>query len=233
MRLYNRKERVVIGRSCLLALLLLLAPAVGGGADLVVVEDWSKHRVGARGIPVGWQGQNWGSPAYDMTIAENSGTSVLHLKSRNEGSTITRDIKGKVELKDTPILAWRWKAVKLPTGGDSRKKQTDDQAAQIYVAWPRFPEALRSRIIGYVWDTTAPAGTIARSEKTGTVTYIVVRSGPADLGRWISEERNLVEDFTRVYGEAPDNPAYISVAIDSNDTTSAAESLVGEIVFKR
>ena len=71
------------------------------------------------------------------------------------------------------------------------------------MVWPRFPEAVRSRIIGYVWDTTEPAGTICKSEKTGTVTYVVVRSGTADLGKWLTERRNVVEDFKKIYGDEP------------------------------
>src|SRR5581483_10766109 len=113
-----------------------------------------------------------------------------------------------------------WMAVALPKGGNSCAKATDDQAVQIYVVWPRFPEALRSRIIGYVWDTTAPAGTTCRSGKTGTGTYVVVRSGEADLGRWLTEQRNVREDYRRIFGEEPDRPAAVSLSIDSNDTHS-------------
>lgn len=216
------------------ALLAASVLTVGAGAaDVFVVEDWSRQPLGQTGIPAGWEGQSWGSPAYEFTVVENQGHRVLHLRSRNEGSTISRDIKGKVNLAETPILEWSWKVVALPKGGDSRRKATDDQAAQVYVVWPRFPEAVRSRIIGYVWDTTAPAGTIAPSEKTGTVTYVVVRSGTADLGRWITERRNVVEDFKRIYGEAPDSPGAVSVAIDSNDTRSYAEAFLGPIRFTR
>ncbi|HBH04113.1 MAG TPA: hypothetical protein DDZ42_19760 [Candidatus Rokubacteria bacterium] len=219
-------------RLATLAAVLGLA-AVAWAADLVVVEDWRQPKLGARGIPAGWQGQSWGSPKYEFTVVDNDGHRVLHLRSQGEGSTISKDIKGKVDLKQTPILEWSWKVVVLPKGGDSRRKATDDQAAQVYVAWPRFPEAVRSRIIGYVWDTTAPVGLVAPSEKTGTVTYIIVRSGTADLGRWVTERRNVVEDFRRIYGEAPEAPGAVSIAIDSNDTTSSAESFMGSIVFRR
>jgi hypothetical protein len=92
---------------------------------------------------------------------------------------------------------------------------------------------VRSRIIGYVWDTTQPVGTICKSEKTGTVTYVVMHSGSADLGKWVTERRNVMEDFTKIYGEAPEDPAAVSVAIDSNDTSSMSESFMGAIVFKR
>jgi Protein of unknown function (DUF3047) len=138
-----------------------------------------------------------------------------------------------VNLNDTPLLEWSWKVTALPKGANSCRKATDDQAAQVFVVWPRFPEAVRSRIIGYVWDTTAPAGTICKSEKTGTVTYVVVRSGTADLGKWFTERRNVAEDFRRIYGEEPDAPAAVSVAIDSNDTSSTSESFIGSILFRR
>lgn len=211
---------------------LLAAAGVAWAANSVVVEDWTRLPVGTRGIPAEWKGQSWGSPAYDFTVIENSGHHVLQLRSKDEGSTISKDIKGKVNLKATPILEWRWRVVTLPKGADSRKKDTDDQAAQVYVSWPRFPEAVRSRIIGYVWDTTAPVGTVVQSQKTSTVTYVVVRSGTADLGQWLAERRDVREDFKKIYGEDPDNPGAVSVSIDSNDTHSSAESYIGAIVFK-
>ena len=142
-------------------------------------------------------------------------------------------VKGKVNLKETPFLEWSWKVTVLPRGGDSCKKATDDQAAQVFVVWPRFPEPVRSRVIGYVWDTTEPVGKICKSEKTGTVTYIVLRSGTAELGKWVTERRNLVEDFKKIYQDDPDEPAAVSLAIDSNDTNSTAESYIGPILFKK
>ncbi len=215
----------------LLALGLLAMAATAWAAE-VVVEDWQRAPLGARGVPPDWTGQNWGSPAYDFTVVERDGRRALHLRSRDDGSTISRDIRGRVDLRATPVLEWTWMAVALPKGGNSCAKATDDQAVQIYVVWPRFPEALRSRIIGYVWDTTAPAGTTCRSGKTGTVTYVVVRSGEADLGRWLTEQRNVREDYRRIFGEEPDRPAAVSLSIDSNDTHSVAEAYVGRIVFR-
>ena len=219
----------------LVVLVFLLALTVTAwAADVVGVEDWKAQTVGAKGIPAGWQGgQTWGLPQYDMTVEENDGHRVFHLKSRDESSTISKDIKGKINLKETPILEWSWKVVVLPKGADSRKKATDDQAAQLYVTWPRFPQAVRSQIIGYVWDTTAPATSFVKSQKTGMVTYVIVRSGTADLGKWITERRNVAEDYRKIFGEAPDSPGAISLAIDSDDTASSAESFFGPIRFRK
>jgi hypothetical protein len=197
-----------------------------------VVEDWSRQPQGRTGIPDGWSGQSWGNPRYDFTVVVEGSDRVLHLRSRGDNSTISKEIK--VDVKEYPLLVWRWKAVVLPAGGDCRRKATDDEAAQIYVSFPRFPTTMRSRIIGYVWDTTAPAGTIVKSESSGLVTYVVVRSGAAELGRWLTETRNVYDDFKRIYGEAPTEPVgAVSVAIDSNDTRSSAESYIGTILFRK
>ena len=105
-------------------------------------------------------------------------------------------------------------------------------AAQLYVVWPRFPALVRSRIIGYVWDATTPAGTIVKSQKTGTVTFVVIRSGSGDVGKWLTERRNVADDFAKIFGEFPDDPGAITISIDSNDTHSMAESFMGPIAFR-
>jgi hypothetical protein len=207
------------------------AVAIAIEPPTLVAEDWSRQPRGRTGIPESWNGQSWGNPQYDLTVVTDGSDRVLHLRSRGDNSTISKKIK--VDVKELPLLVWRWKAVALPVGGDCRRKATDDQAAQIYVAFPRFPTAVRSRIIGYVWDSTVPAGTICKSEKTGTVTYVVIRSGPADLGKWFTERRNVAEDFKKIYGADADGPAAMSIAIDSNDTNSTAESFMGAMLFRR
>jgi hypothetical protein len=218
--------------SILAVLLLAAASVVSAQGSQVLVEDWSKAPVGHKGAPPGWKTQNWGSPKFEFEIVNAEPNRALHLVSNGDSSTIIKDIK--IDCKDYPVLQWRWKVIELPKGADSRKKATDDQAAQVSVTFPRFPSAVRSRIIDYVWDTTAPAGTIVKSEKTGLVTYVVVRSGQTDLGKWITESRNVCEDYKKIYGEEPEEKVEaLSIGIDSDDTRSRAEGYVGEILFRK
>jgi DUF3047 family protein len=218
----------------LVAVALLGLAMVASADRAVVIEDWTANRVSQRGIPSGWTGEGFGRRAdYDFIIEQAGEARVLHLRSNDEHSTIVKDITGKVRLKETPILEWTWKANILPTGGDVRHKNTTDIAAQLYIIWPRFPALLRSRIIGYVWDATTPAATMVKSEKTGTVTFIVLRSGTKDLGTWLTERRNVAEDYRDIFGEFPEDPTAISISIDSNDTHSTAESFMGPIFFRQ
>jgi hypothetical protein len=198
----------------------------------ITAEDWANIEVGTRGVPPGWQKQSWGSPRYDFTVVSDSGQRVLRLRSDDDSSTISKEIK--VDAKEYPVLEWRWKVVTLPPAGDARRKDTDDEAAQLYVTFPRFPTAVRSRTLGYIWDTMAPAGSIFPSQKVGTVTFIVVRSGAADVNKWMAETRNVLEDYKRVYGEAPsESVGAISISINSQNTHARAESYFGEILFRQ
>jgi Protein of unknown function (DUF3047) len=197
-----------------------------------VVEDWSRIEVGTRGVPPGWQKQNWGSPKYDFTVLSENPGRVLRVRSDDDSSTISKELS--VDVKQFPVLQWRWKVVVLPKGGDARRKETDDEAAQLYVTFPRFPSAVRSRIIAYIWDAKAPAGAIFPSQKVGTVTFVVVRSGDADLGRWLTETRNVYDDYKRIYGEEPgETVGAVSISINSQNTHSSAESFFGEILFRK
>jgi len=205
--------------------------ALAVGAEVLVVEDWTQPALGARGIPTGWSQYETigGRPAYDFTVVENDGRRALLLKSHDDHSTIARELH--VDLRATPILEWSWKAVQLPVGADIRRKETSDLTAHIFVIWPRFPAMVRSRLIGYVWDAAAPMQTVEKSRKTGSVHFFVLQSGPGELGRWLTERRNVLEDYRRVFGEDPENPRALALSIDTNDTHSEAEALIGRIAF--
>ena len=228
----GRTSRRSLTSAVAFAVLLAVVSTAGAQGNRIVVEDWSTQPAGKRGIPVGWQGQNWGSPKHDFVVEADSPSRVLHLRSDNDSSTISKEVK--VDIKQYPILEWRWKVVLLPRNGDARRKETDDEAAQLYVTFPRFPSAVRSRVIGYIWDSTAPVGAIFASQKVSTVTFVVVRSGETDLGRWVTETRNVLEDYRRIYGEAPAEQAgVISISINSQNTSARAEAYVGEILFRK
>jgi hypothetical protein len=217
----------------LCGLVLLAGPlsAALSESRRLLVEDWSQQPDGHTGIPYGWQRQFWGSPHYDFIVIVDGPGKVLRLRSRGDNSVISKEIR--VDIRQFPLLVWRWKVTILPLGGDGRRKEADDQAAQVYVTLPRFPTTLRSRIIGYVWDSTAPVGTVVKPETGRLATYVVVRSGSGDLGRWITETRDVLQDYRAIYGEEPSETANVlSVAIDSNDTRSSAESFIAEIFFR-
>ena len=96
------------------------------------------------------------------------------MRSHGDHSTIAKKIQ--IDLNATPWLEWSWKVVALPDRADIRQQATSDAAAHVFVVWPHWPEALRARLIGYLWDASLPVGSIHKSQKTASVTFIVVHS---------------------------------------------------------
>jgi Protein of unknown function (DUF3047) len=200
--------------------------------EIASVENWARHEVGAHGIPAGWRAYETigGHPRYDFTIVEDDGHRALDMRSQGDHSTIARKLR--ISLKATPVLEWSWKIRQFPAGADIRRRETSDLAGHLFVVWPRQPAMLRSRLIGYVWDDKIPVNTIETSRKTGTVTFVVVRSGAAELGAWVTERRNVAHDFRKIYGEEPEDAGAVALSIDTNDTRSSAEALFGPIAFR-
>jgi hypothetical protein len=224
-------------RRRLAALLALTAtavvvPGICAAVEIVLVETWTRQPLDSRGVPETWRTYETigGHPAYDFTVAEVDDRRALEVRSHGDHSTIVKRIQ--IDLKATPWLEWSWKVLSLPAGADLRQRSTSDAAPHLFVVWPRQPAMFRSRLIGYVWDATLPVGGVYRSQKTNTVVFIVVHSGTAELGTWVSERRNVREDYRMVYGEEPDNPPLIALSVDTNDTRSSSEAFIGPIRFR-
>lgn len=211
--------------------LLNVRYALAGASPAEVVEDWSAGTAGVKGVPLGWQRYEtpFGRPAYDFSVVNDGGRRALDLKSAGDHSTIAKEIH--VSLAATPLLGWQWKILRLPHGADLRERATSDATGHLFVVWPRFPALLRSHLIGYVWDPALPVGSIVQSRKTGTVTFIVVRSGGQALGRWLDERRDLVQDYRMLFGKTPPPPQAIALSIDTDDTNTTAEAFFGRIAF--
>lgn len=171
-----------------------------------------------------WKGQS------DVKLVQENEKKVLRLRSQKSSISLYRKLK--LNLKNFPILKWRWKVTKLPKNADARLPNRDDQAAGVYVVFPRFPSFINSRVIGYVWESSVPEGRILKSQKNPMVHYIVVRSGSKGLGKWLTEERNVMEDYWKVYGQEPPAVGGVFLMIDSDDTRSQAESYFARIEFK-
>lgn len=181
-------------------------------------------------VPDGWKLKEWSGRA-EFAVIDTEIGKAIHLKSNSSSSALYKELK--FNIRDYPVLSWKWKVTELPKGGDVRKKETDDQALQFYVIFPKWPAPINSRIIGYIWDATVPAGLMVDSTKSRYTKYVVLKGGKSGLGVWFPEKRNVYEDYKKLFKEEPPEVGSISVMIDSNDTESSAESFIGDISFSK
>jgi hypothetical protein len=208
-------------------MLALSASVTVWADDRVVVADFSLG-ADARGVPEAWQLAEKSGQA-SLSLAKMDGLNALVLRSTDTSFSIQRPVK--IDLEQYPILTWKWKITKLPAGGDFRKAKTDDQAAQLFLALSR------TKAIVYLWDTTAPQGLIgeASAPPPMRIKVVVVRSGPSQTGRWITETRNVYQDYRKLYG-SDDKDLVVSgmrIQINSQHTKTSAESCFADLVFKK
>ncbi|MCC6501936.1 MAG: DUF3047 domain-containing protein [Deltaproteobacteria bacterium] len=209
-----------------LAVVFLLLPLLPALAD----ETVKVHIPPGESPPKGWTVKEWRGKA-DIGVVKTQFGNAIHMKSAGTSSAVYKEIS--FDLREFPHLNWRWKAVKLPRGADVRKKTTDDQAVQVYVVFPRWPEQVNSRLVGYIWDSSAPEGLAIRSAKSKNTRYIVLKSGGEGLGSWFQEKRNVYDDYRALFNEEPPKAGSVSIMIDSDDTKSTAEAFVSDIYFSK
>lgn len=187
--------------------------ALAQGQDTIVV-DFSAAR---DPVPQGWElTVNTGEAA--LQLVQDQGRQALQMRSEQASFALQKKLN--IPLQSTPFLVWQWKVTELPAKGDFRKSSTDDQAAQLIVAFSS------SRFLAYIWDTTAPKGIIAAAPAPmfKKIFAVVLQSGPHSLGNWITERRNLIDDYKRAYGEDPEAIEGVRIQINSQHTQSRAEA---------
>jgi DUF3047 family protein len=197
----------------------------------IPMSDDPPPRLPAQGVPVGWELSEFAGRA-EIELVRNDGRLAVRLRADRASFALYRDLV--VGLDEFPALGWSWKIARLPAGGDVRQTGRDDQAAQVYVVFPRWPSPrTQSDIIGYVWDTTAPVGTTLKSPRAPNVRIVVVESGQSRAGAWRREWRNVAADYRTLFGRAAPRVGGIVVMTDSNDTGTAAEATFGDLIFAR
>ena len=188
-------------------------------------------------LPADWQLKvNHGKP--DVSVcADTKGTgdagtdrrddhSCLHLRSARASFALEHPVD--VDPAEMPYLTWHWKVTRLPEGGDFRRSDSDDQAAQVLVAFDD------RHILSYIWDTSAPRGAEQKSTFIPLVHVfaIVCQSGAANANQWITETRNVAADYQRAYGKPAPRVKGLRLQINSQHTGTAAESYFGQVAFR-
>jgi DUF3047 family protein len=184
----------------------------------------------------------------DYALARSDGRVVIRATSRASASGLVRTIR--IDTRQYPIVAWSWKVSNLIDKGDVRKKSGDDYPARIYITFEYDPArvgllerakfGVLARLYGeyppiaainYIWESRAPLGEIVPNAFTSRVRMIVVESGPAKVGRWVEERRDVLADYRAAFGEDPPAISGVAIMTDTDNTGEAAVAEYGDITF--
>jgi hypothetical protein len=150
----------------------------------------------------------------------------------------------------TPKLTWRWKIQSLVEGADLSNRKADDAPVRLIAAFDGdvaslpIPEQMffeRVKLftgrdlpyatLMYVWDNRLPLESIVENAYSRRVRQLVVASGPNGVGQWQHLQRNLVDDFRRVFGEAPGPLVGLGLMTDSDNTAGEVSACYGDLVL--
>lgn len=178
------------------------------------------------------------------------GLTVLHATADSASSGMHCSVD--IDPRATPWLRWQWRVEALSERATVADDDAEDTPARLVVAFGGDMDrlSLRDRIffeqvevftgnvlpfatLTYVWDGQLPVGSVLPYARSGRIRYQVVESGARRAGRWLAYERNVLEDYTRVFGEPPSgHVSGVGLLTDSDDLKNHAEAWYGDIAFE-
>lgn len=230
--------------------LMVLAPILAGAQPQQVeerdggvrlIESFQDEAVGT--LPQRWYNQKADKPVkefsddlrqtYHYEVLQEGGNKFLRFNG-SHGKHLnfpTKEVRN-IDLYDTPVLSWKWRIHDYPEGANEDDK--NDVAASIYVVFDlgrvlfkRVPKSIR-----YTWSSSLEKGT-ELSKFFGNQKIVVMGTGGDKAGQWQTFERNLVEDYRRLYGDdPPETPLAILILSDGNDTGETVKADYDDIMLR-
>lgn len=203
------------------ALTIAAVTALAAGAQ-VVVGDFSA------GSLRGWEEKRFeGETRYELVTGD--GRRVLRAESRDAASGLYRKVR--IDLHETPYLNWSWKVEDTLGEVDERSRGGDDYPARVYIVFSGGLFFWRTRAVNYVWSSSQPRGASWANAYTDNARMIAVRSGPEESGEWVTERRNVREDYRRLFGEDVRFADAVALMTDTDNTGRSATAYYGDIYF--
>ncbi len=238
---------------------LVAAGTIFGEPNLLQAESPEVLEVGAFSAatpdgpwPNGWKPLTFPKIPQHTTYRLVKDGDRVAVKADSRASSSGLTIETLIDPKEYPIIQWQWKVSNILKAGDVSKKDGDDYPARLYVTFQydsqkvglfgkakyeaakliygRYPPL---GAINYIWESRAPVGTAVPNPYTDQVHMIVVESGPAKRDIWITEERNVYEDYKQAFGQEPPMISGVAIMTDTDNTGESAVAYYGDIVLKK
>jgi len=154
---------------------------------------------------------------HNVYVRGDSTNQFVRLHTEDYGFRVIRSHKNQLDwnLDKRPYLRWRWRAKALPDGGNEKYDRSNDTGGALYVTfdtdWLGRPKSIK-----YTYSSTLPVGTTV---DYGPLKVLVVASkSEQGTDKWLYHERNVVQDYKRLFDEEPDKTPLAFVLWSDSDT---------------
>ena len=175
-----------------------------------------------------------------------------YLKAESDASASGIIYKKEFNIYESPKIKWRWRVENIYKKGDVKTKEGDDYPIRVYVAFKYNPEKATfseklkynaARLlygeyppysaISYIWSSKEYPEKVFTSRYTDRAKMVLLEQGSANIGKWKTEEVNIIDDYKAAFGEAPPPVATIAIMNDSDNTGEKGISYVDYIEVYR
>ncbi|MFQ5728876.1 MAG: DUF3047 domain-containing protein [Waddliaceae bacterium] len=229
-------------------IIVMSPPTAAGGGEAIQLFDAS---VGEDGLPKGWQPLTFRKVERHTIyrLVEEAGRPTIQAESDRSASGIIRPFD--LDPKVFQTLSWCWKVKGTISKGDASKKAGDDYAARIYVTFKFDPDKASffevakfktyklfygeyppKGALNYIWANRMKKGGSVPNAYTDRAMMIAVESGEEKVGKWVCEERNLYEDYEKLFGESPPNISGVAIMTDTDNTGESASAAYADLVLR-
>jgi len=247
----RKKLLIILNLALILHLALSSVTIYAQAQDIIEAGKFSAATAGGT-LPPGWKPLIFKKIEKHTTYTLVKDDNVVVVKAVAEASAsgLTREIK--IHPKEYPIVQWCWKIMNILKKGDVHRKEGDDYPARIYITFEYdasklsllekakyemvrllYGEYPPLAAINYIWESSAPVGTMVPNPYTDRVVMFVAESGSAKVNQWVNEERNVYEDYKKAFKEEPPMISGVAIMTDTDNTGESAIAYYGDIFFKK
>lgn len=175
-----------------------------------------------------------GKVIYTIEKGEDpTGKTLSFVRALSEGKASALYYKIKMDVRDKhPIISWKWKINKFPDKTVPENLETENEhdfAGRVYVIFPAG-FITNWKVLEYLWAKELPIGASGTSPYSKNIKLMVLRSGKLVEGAWAQEERNVVDDYTKAFGEPPRyDIGAVAFMTNAEHTQSTADADYDEI----
>ncbi len=186
---------------------------------------------------------------FSLRQDKEKGMRVVRAHSDGSASLLRRKVL--IAPNELSNVAFSWKVPELIAAADMAVRETEDSVVRVILSFEgdRAKFSAKNRMLSdltqaltgeelpyatlmYVWCNKRQAGEVIVNPRTDRIRQLVVESGPMNLGKWLSYERDIRADFIQAFGEEPGALIGIALMTDTDNTKSKATAWYGPVSFK-
>ncbi|RUP33962.1 MAG: DUF3047 domain-containing protein [Curvibacter sp.] len=216
-------------------------------ADAVTQSPWAQASQPEGIAPQPWRNHHFpGKQITHFQYQRLDGRDAVEAQADASASLLRQVLR--VEPERLGALKFSWKVPALITEADMTQRDADDSPVRVMLAFDGDRSKLSTRnammselaraltgedlpyaTLVYVWSNKLPQNSTLNSPRSDRIRKIVLESGPAHLGQWLSYERDIRADYERCYGEAPGPLIGVAIMTDTDNTRSHSQAWYGPV----